>query len=182
MAEWKVKSSEFIFRTGIFALKRYTCVHPAKKEKHDFYILDTPDWINVVALDEAGNFIFVLQHRLGTDKLTLETPAGLVERGEDPLDAAVRELREETGYDAGSIVLMKKLAANPAIMNNYIYFFLAENCRKSGTQNLDKAEDIDVKIYSRGEVCAMLSDGTIDHAIIVTALGLYFQREKAVKA
>lgn len=179
MAEWKIKKSDAVFRTGIFSLKKISCTHPEKDEEHDFFILDTPDWINVVALDESGNFIFVLQHRLGTGRLTLETPAGLIEAGEDPRDAALRELREETGYEAGSIIRMKKLAANPAIMNNYIHFFLAQNCRKAGAQNLDKAEDIEVRLFSRDEVCAMLNDGTIDHSIIVTALGLYFQREMA---
>jgi 8-oxo-dGTP pyrophosphatase MutT (NUDIX family) len=122
-----------------------------------------------------GNFIFVVQHRLGTGTHCLETPAGLVEVGEDPRLAALRELREETGYEAGSMVLMKKLAANPAILNNYIYFFRAEHCRKVGAQTLDAAEDIEVRTYSPEQVRAMLDDGTIDHSIIVTALALYFQ-------
>lgn len=180
MAEWKIKKSDSVFRTGIFALKKFTCTHPEKEGTHEFFILDTPDWINVVALDEAGNFIFVKQHRLGTGKLTLETPAGLIEPGEDPLEAAKRELREETGYEAGNIVLMRKLAANPAIMNNFIYFFLAQKCHKIGAQVLDAAEDIEVKTFSRGEVMKMLADGTIDHSIIVTALGLYFMRDAAI--
>ncbi len=180
MAEWKIEKNDSVFQTGIFTLKKLTCSHPQKKEMHEFYILNTPDWINVVALDEAGDFIFVVQHRLGTGTLTLETPAGLIEPGEDPLFAAQRELREETGYEAGSIILIKKLAANPAIMNNYIYFYLAENCRKAGAQNLDKTEDIEVKTFSRNEVKKMLTNGTIDHSIIVTALGLYFMGSEAI--
>ncbi len=180
MAEWKIEKSEAVFRSGIFALKKLTCSHPGKEDIHDFFILDTPDWINVVALDEAGNFIFVVQHRLGTGMRTLETPAGLIEAGEDPLEAAKRELEEETGYEAGSMVLMRKLAANPAIMNNFIYFFLAQNCRKIGAQRLDAAEDIEVRTFSRDEVQKMLSDGTIDHSIIVTALGVYFMRDAAI--
>jgi ADP-ribose pyrophosphatase len=181
MAEWKIIKTNSVFRTGIFALKKLTCSHPLKPVAHDFYVIDAPDWINVVARDESGDFIFVLQHRLGTGTHCLETPAGLVEPGEDPRFAALRELREETGYEAGSMVLMKKLAANPAILNNYIYFFRAEHCRKVGAQKLDAAEDIEVRTYSPEQVRAMLDDGTIDHSIIVTALALYFQTSSGKK-
>ncbi|MCX7679166.1 MAG: NUDIX hydrolase [Spirochaetes bacterium] len=179
MAKWVIEKSESVFRTKIFSINRLLCTHPAKSVTHEFYILHNPDWINVVAIDTAGNFIFVEQHRLGTGTYTLETPAGLIETGEDPVEAAKRELLEETGYEAGKIVLMRKLAANPAIMNNYIYFFLAENCRKICEQQLDIAEDIRVKTFSPQEVQKMLSNGIIDHSIIVTALSLYFmQKEK----
>lgn len=174
MAQWKIEKSESVFHTSIFSINKLTCSHPEKAVNHEFYILQNPDWINVVALDTEGNFIFVQQHRLGTGTYTIETPAGLIEKNEDPLEAAKRELVEETGYEAGRMILMRKLAANPAIMNNYIYFFLAEDCKKVNAQKLDKAEDIDVLTFSRNEVLKMLNDGVIDHSIIVTALSLYF--------
>ncbi len=177
MSDWVVEKRESVFKTGIFELNRLSCLHPGKNERHDFYIIDAPDWINVVALDTDGRFITVTQHRLGTGERTIETPAGLMEPGEDPAAAARRELLEETGYEAGDIVLMKKLTANPAIMNNSIYFFRATGCLKVAGQNLDLAEDIDVRLLAEREVRAMLADGTINHSIIVTALGLHFAVE-----
>jgi len=174
MSDWIVEKRESVFRTGIFELNRLSCRHPGKNASHDFYIIAAPDWINVVARDGEGRFITVVQQRLGTGERTVETPAGLVEPGEDPLAAARRELLEETGYEAATITLMKKLSANPAIMNNHIHFYRAEGCRKVSDQNLDRAEDIQVSLHKEDEIRAMVRDGRIDHSIIVTALGLYF--------
>jgi 8-oxo-dGTP pyrophosphatase MutT (NUDIX family) len=174
MSDWVIEKRVSMFRTGIFELKKLSCTHPGKNESHDFFIINAPDWVNVVALDMEGNFITVHQHRLGTDERTIETPAGLIEPGEDPLDAARRELLEETGYEAETITLMRKLSANPAIMNNYIYFFKATGCRRVAGQNLDRAEDIEVRLYPGRQIRAMLESGAIDHSIIVTALGLFF--------
>lgn len=174
MSDWVIEKRDTMFKTGIFELERLRCHHPGKNEAHDFFIIDAPDWINVVALDVEGRFITVVQHRLGTGERTIETPAGLMEPGEDPATAARRELLEETGYEPDNIVLMKKLTANPAIMNNSIYFFRATGCRKVAVQNLDQAEDIDVRLYSEREIKNMMADGTINHSIIVTSLCLHF--------
>lgn len=174
MEKWSPRKITDIFSTPVFSLKRMECHHPEKNVDHDFYLLSTLDWINVVALTEDGEIILVRQHRLGTNELTLETPGGLVERGESPESTAIRELCEETGYFPDRITLMKKLAANPAIQDNHIYFYLAENCRKTGEQDLDKDEDIEVALFERDQVRAMIRSGGIDHSIAVTALSLYF--------
>ncbi len=181
MDRWAIRKTDTIFSSRVFVLKKLTCAHPGKEEMHDFYILNCPDWINVVALTDEGKFIFVRQHRLGTDEETLETPAGLIEPGEDPLVAAERELLEETGHRAERIVLMKKLAANPAIQNNWIYFYRAEGCRRVAAQSLDRAEDIEIDLFDAGEVRAMTESGKISHSIIVTALNLYFNEKAAGK-
>ena len=175
---WDINNRKTLFSGGIFSVESYTCSHPGKGVNHDFIIVNSRDWINIVALTEGGKFIMVRQHRLGTDELTLETTAGVMEHGEDPLEAAKRELSEETGYEPESMTLMKTLTANPAIMNNRIHFFLATGCRKVTGQTLDHAEDIDVEIYSRQVILDMMQDGRINHTIIMTALSLYFMFEE----
>jgi ADP-ribose pyrophosphatase len=177
MKRWIKKSEQDLFRRRIFALKDIECYHPDKGVTHDFFTLNTPDWINVVAVTEAGNFIMVRQHRLGTDEITIETAGGLVEENELPEVTARRELREETGYEAGEIHLLKKLSVNPAIFNNHIYYFFAGNCKKTQEQNLDPAEDIDVLTFTRNEVMDMIRKGPINHSIIVTAFYLFFLSE-----
>ncbi len=174
MDKWQIKNRETVFNSGVFAIDRLACFHPEKNVSHDFGILKTPDWINVVALTDDGKFIMVRQHRLGTDEYTLETPAGLIEKGEKPEAAARRELEEETGYSSESLVPLKRLSANPAIMNNYIYFYLATGCRKTNRQNLDPSEDIEVLLYTREEIIELIRTNRIDHSIIITALSLYF--------
>mgnify|MGYP003804914719 FL=1 len=177
MNKWIIQSENELFRKRIFAIKDMVCHHPDKDVTHRFFTLSSPDWINIVAVTEDGRFIMVRQHRLGTDEITLETPGGLVEGGESPEETARRELREETGYEAGEIHLLKKLTNNPAIFNNYIYFYYAGNCRKVHEQNLDAAEDIEVVTCTRDEIMDMISTGPIHHTIIVSALYLYFLSE-----
>lgn len=174
MDKWQIKNRETIFKSGVFAIDRLDCFHPEKNVSYDFGILKTPDWINVVALTDDGKFIMVRQHRLGTDEYTLETPAGLIEEGEKPEAAARRELDEETGYSPEKLVPLKRLSANPAIMNNYIYFYLATGCRKANRQKLDPSEDIEVLLYTREEIIDLIKTNRIDHSIIITALSLYF--------
>ncbi len=153
------------------------CHHPDKDVTHRFFTLTSPDWINIVAITEDGRFIMVRQHRLGTDEITMETPGGLAEENEPPEETARRELREETGYEAGEVHLLKKLTNNPAIFNNYIYYYYAANCKKVHEQDLDAAEDIEVVTYSRDEIIDMINHGLINHTIIVCALYLYFLSE-----
>jgi len=174
MNRWEIKTGKELFRRRIFSVKDIECYHPDKDITHRFFTISTPDWINIVATTEDGRFIMVRQHRLGTDEITLETPGGLIEEGESPEETARRELREETGYEAGEIHLLKKLSVNPAIFSNYIYFYYAGNCRRIYDQDLDPAEDIEVLTFSREEILEMIRNGPISHTIIVTALFLYF--------
>jgi ADP-ribose pyrophosphatase len=177
MNKWIIKSENELFRKRIFAIKDMVCHHPDKDVTHRFFTLTSPDWINIVAVTDDGRIIMVRQHRLGTDEITLETPGGLCEDNELPEDTARRELREETGYEAGEIHLLKKLTNNPAIFNNYIYYYFAANCKEIHDQDLDPAEDIEVVTCSRDEIMDMISHGQINHTIIVSALYLYFLSE-----
>ncbi|MGQ9843786.1 MAG: NUDIX hydrolase [Spirochaetota bacterium] len=174
MDKWHIKKRDTVNKQRIFSIEKLLCYHPTKKINHDFYILNNPDWVNIVTIDTDGNIVLVKQHRLGTNDYTIETVAGLIDPGEDPLTSAHRELLEETGYRAQEIVFLKKLAANPAIMNNYIYFYCALNAHKVGQQSLDLAEDIEIMTLTPQQVLEYIQDGTINHSIIVTALLLYF--------
>jgi ADP-ribose pyrophosphatase len=177
MNKWEIKSAEELFHRRIFSVQDIECYHPDKDVTHKFFTLTTPDWINIVAVTEDNKFIMVKQHRLGTDEITLETPGGLVEEGESPEETARRELREETGYEAGEIHLLKKLSVNPAIFNNYLYFYYAGKCKKNHKQDLDPAEDIEVLTFTRDEIMSMINRGPVHHTIIVAAFYLYFLSE-----
>jgi 8-oxo-dGTP pyrophosphatase MutT (NUDIX family) len=174
MEKWEIRSQKNDYRNRIFTLRNLDCMHNKKKVQNDFYIIDTFNWINVVALTSDGKFILVKQHRLGTDEISIETPGGVIDEGENPEDCAVRELREETGYTGKSVHLLKSLWVNPAIMSNRISFYLIDGCELSSSQELDEAEDIEVITVTVDELSEMIRNGEFSHSIAVTGLGLYF--------
>lgn len=177
MKRWNKEQTSEIYRNRMFTLHRTRCRHPEKQVVHDFFSLETGDWINVVATDKEGRFILVRQHRLGTDEITTEIPGGMVEGADTPEAAAVRELAEETGYRAGRMTLLRTLSANPAILTNRLHVFHAADCVRVGDPRPDAAEDIEVDIVGREEILDMLRSGDLHHSLVVAALGLYFMTE-----
>lgn len=174
MKKWEVRGTEKVFENRMFSVTTKNCFHPEKKVPWDFHVVDTFDWINVIGLTPDNKFVLVKQHRLGTDELSLETPGGVIEPGEDAALCAVREFREETGYEGSSVHLLKTLQVNPAIMGNHISFYFIDGCVKTGSQKLDQAEDIEVLTLDVDQLAGMVRDGSINHAIVITGLGLYF--------
>jgi 8-oxo-dGTP pyrophosphatase MutT (NUDIX family) len=174
MKKWIEKSIKTHFSRRLFTLSDVECLHPDKGVTHNFFRIETLDWINVVALTADGKFVLVRQHRLGNGEITIETPGGVMDPGEDPEEAALRELLEETGYEASGMILMGRHAANPAIMNNSVCFYEARNCVRKQEQNLDPAEDIEVLLVDEKTLREMMRDGRISHSIVMTALLMYF--------
>jgi len=177
MSEWKIKLVQKVYENRNFQIRKNLCFHPEKNVEHDFFIVDTYNWMNVVAITPDDKFVLVKQHRLGSNEVMIEIPGGAIDLDEKPADSAVRELAEETGYCGGKIIPLKKLWTNPALMSNKTSFFLIDGCVKEQCQNLDPAEDIDVITASKDEVVEMLKSGAINHTLSVTALTLFFLSE-----
>jgi 8-oxo-dGTP pyrophosphatase MutT (NUDIX family) len=165
----KLGRSELLV-TRIFTLFAERWVSPRTGNEHVFSVIDSPDWVNVVAFDTQGQLILIRQFRFGTGAFTLEVPGGMVDPGEDPRKTAERELREETGYRAGSIADLGFIYPNPAIQNNKAHMFLAEGCVLEGAAELDAGEDIEIALYSLEQALRALQTGEISHALVAVAL------------
>jgi 8-oxo-dGTP pyrophosphatase MutT (NUDIX family) len=169
---WPVLGSERLLDFPIFRLRKDRCVSPRTGAEHDFVIIEAPDWVNVIALTPEENVLVISQYRFGSGEVTLEIPGGMVDEGEDPAEAARRELREETGYEAEDWVALGSIAPNPAILTNRCYTYLARGCRPVGAAALDEREDIAVEEIGLSRIPALLAEGAITHALV----GIAFQK------
>jgi len=164
--------SEQSFR--VFSIRTDTAISPRTGIEHDFYIIESRDWINIIPLTIDRQVVMVRQYRHGSKEVTLEIPGGLVDSGDSPEKAAARELLEETGYEAEEYVRIGAVSPNPAIFDNRCYTFIARNVRRVHNPVPDQTEDIEVLLISISEVPELIRKGEIDHAIVIAAFHLYF--------
>ncbi len=162
--EVKTRSEGPVFRQTL-ARRR----SPHTDLEHAFVRLEGPDWVNVVAFNEAGELLVVEQYRHGIEEATCEIPGGCCDPGEDPLEAARRELREETGHDSDTWVELGFCTPNPATQNNRCHSFLALDCRPAGPLQLDHTEELRLWACSWEEWETLLRQGGISHALVLTA-------------
>ena len=154
-------------------MRQDTSRSPRTNKEHNFFVLDTPNWINIIALTPEGNVVLIHQFRHGTEAIAIEIPGGMVDEGEEAVQAAVRELREETGYEAEEWLHIGMVDPNPAFLNNRCDTFLALNARRVSEPQFDGAEDIAVEEVPIADIPHMVQSGQITHAIVIAAFYHY---------
>lgn len=147
-----------------------TLTNPRTGQSMQRTVLETPDWVNVVALTPERRLVVVRQYRFGIEGITTEIPGGVVDRGEAHEEAARRELREEAGYTAESWSYLGAVEPNPAFQDNLCHHWLAERATITHGQELDSGEDIEVSTLALEEVREAIQSGSIRHALVLTAL------------
>ena len=145
-------------------------------------VLEASDWVNVVALTVDERIVLVRQFRFGTGNETTEIPAGMVDAGETPEEAARRELKEETGYSTDQWQYLGWIQPNPAFLDNRCHTFLARDVVKTDAPRLDEGEDIQVEALTLEQVKDEMRRGAIRNALAVVALGYVFDLRGAVAA
>ncbi len=148
-----------------------TCVNPRTGKEHDFYVVDTVNWVNVIAVTPREELVMVEQYRHGSNTVELEIPGGMMDPHEtDPLETGVRELREETGYEGGAPRELGRVWSNPAIMNNTTFTVLVENCELKHSLKFDSGEDLITRLVPLSQINGLVADGKIGHSLVVVAL------------
>ena len=170
---WKKKSSKYVCRYPVFDLRSDLMESPRTGNDLQTFVLETRDWVIVIPITSRGEFVMVRQYRFGTEEVTLEIPGGLIDSSDlSPIDAARRELKEETGYHTDQMRCIGSCHPNPAILNNTCHMFCAENVEHKYQQDLDEGEDIQVVLVPSDEIPSMIQDGTIRHSLVMNAFYL----------
>jgi 8-oxo-dGTP pyrophosphatase MutT (NUDIX family) len=174
---WKEESRRTVYSCPVFSVEERASRSPDNRVKV-YTVLDTRDWaivIPVLETERGREVVMVRQWRHGAQNLSLEFPGGVFEKDEEPSRAACRELREETAYEAGKISKLGEFNPNPAIMSNRVHFFLAQDLRFIGRQELDEDEFVDVETLPWEEVLRGMGKPPYIHALMGTAVALYLQ-------
>jgi ADP-ribose pyrophosphatase len=171
---WPKISTKKIGDFRIFQIRSDLRRSPRTGADHDFFVLESVDWVNVIAVTSTQQLVMVQQYRHGSDTVELEIPGGMMDPGEQsPVVTGVRELREETGYEGREARVIGEIFPNPAIMANTCYTVLVENCELKHPTVLDHSEDIAAQLISIAEIPDLVRAKSIRHALVVVALYHY---------
>jgi ADP-ribose pyrophosphatase len=171
---WKLLSSRLNEAFRIFNLRTDRACSPRTHKAHDFYILESTDWVNVIPVTSGREIVLIRQYRHGTREVTLEIPGGIVEPSNTPEEAARRELREETGYREAEIILLGSVHPNPAFLTNRCYTYVAKDVERVQEQAQDEKEDIEVVVRPLSEVPRLIREGEITHALVLAAFYRFY--------
>lgn len=171
---WPTQRTEKRGSFRIFDIRSDFKTSPRTGNAHDFFVIECPNWVNVVAITPSQEVVMVEQYRHGSDTIELEIPGGMMDPTDSsPLEAGARELREETGYEGQSGRLIGSIFPNPAIMNNTCYTVLFEQCEKRHETELDPGEDLETKLIPLADIPKLVQSGRIRHALVAVALTHY---------
>lgn len=172
-ARWLRGEVRSLAKTRILEVQGVHYRHPRREAGREFNVIHAPDWVNVVALTPDDRLVLVRQFRFGVDALSLEVPGGVIDAGESPLAAGMRELREETGFTGDAPVLLGSVHPNPAIQDNRCHLVLITNARRTAELDWDPDEELEVLVQPVEEVYALAAAGGITHALVLNALLLF---------
>lgn len=174
VGKWTVLESEYLIRRPWLTARRDKVQLPSGVINPEYYVLEYPDWVNIIAITEDGRMIFERQYRHGRGEVGYEIPAGVCELGETPEEAARRELLEETGFGGGTWRLNMVAAPNPSTSTNLCHSFIATGVHRLSDQHLEATEDIEVHLLYEDEVLRLMREGRIIQAPMLCSLWKYF--------
>jgi 8-oxo-dGTP pyrophosphatase MutT (NUDIX family) len=166
---WQRVATEVVYACRIFSLRRDRARFSRDEAEHDFHVIESADWVNIVPITAGGDVVLVRQFRHGIRDCTLEIPGGMVDPGEEPLVAARREMVEESGYDSARVEALGTIHPNPAIQNNRCHSFVAFDVEHRHVPAFDSTEETEVVLVPLARIPELIRAGEITHALVVVA-------------
>lgn len=184
----KLKEQNWTILDSTYIIKKPWCTTrvdhvklPSGVEIPEYYVLEYPNWANVIAITKDRKFVMVRQYRHGVRKRSYELPAGVCDPTDPtPMHSAKRELLEETGYGNGRWQELTVISANPGTHNNYCFCYLATNVEKVSDQHLEETEDLEIAVLSLEEVKHLLINDEIKQAMHAAPLWKYMALNKLI--
>lgn len=171
---WQKLDSEVGPEIPLFGVRLDRMRHPTSLAEFQRVVLEAPDWVNVVAVTTDGKIVMVEQYRFGVGELTIEPVGGMIDEGEESLEAAKRELLEETGFGDGNWRYLGSVQANPAIHDNLCHHWLVEDVSLVQAPTPDDGEAIAVHLMTLDEVKQAIADRQLLHSLGLSALSRVF--------
>ena len=165
MKPWKLLKTEYLVDAPWLKVAKETCELPNGKVIDDFYTLWQPDWVLILARTAEGKWVMTEQYRHGTGKIALEFPAGIIDKGETPEQAAIRELQEECGYRAATTKYLGAFPVNPDRHRGVFHVVFIDGVVKGGSTHFDSTEDIESLELSDEELQKKMADGIFNHPL-----------------
>lgn len=162
---WKKLASDKVYSDRWFQARADKCEFPDGRIIEPYYVVELPNWANIFVVTSDEKIVLVRQYRYPVDQVTYELPGGVIDRGEDPKAAAIREMKEETGFHSDEVEFVCQLSPNPAINNNTAYFFLAKNAIPGEKKSFDAFEDIDICLFTKEEFLQLLRENKMQHGV-----------------
>ena len=177
--KWTTLSSRYIIKRPWLTARVDEVQLPDGRINPEHYVLEYPDWVNVIAITTQQQMVMIRQYRHAVDDVLIELCAGVAEQGETPLQAAQRELLEETGFAGGTWSKLMTIGQNPSICTNITHCFLAQGVERVSEQSLDPGEDIEVLLMSPQQVYDLLAKDQMLQALMAAPLWRYFASQQS---
>lgn len=176
IAPWRQVRREPLGSFRVFDVSRVLLEDAGGRPRGDAFTLRCSDWCNVVAVTPEDEVVLVWQYRFGTDAFSLEIPGGVVDEGETPEAAAIRELREETGYEAERVEPLLVVEANPALQSNRCFTYVARGARPTSATSFDEHEELEQVLVPASRIADLLDGGQVTHSIVYGALEAFWRK------
>lgn len=170
LSSWSRMKDDLHADCRIFEVRKSRFKRSSDQKEGDFFVLDTNDWVNVLAVTGKKELVLVRQYRFGTEEFSLEPPGGVIEKGESPILAGERELQEETGFTGKRAELIGSVFPNPAILSNQCHFLLVEEVEKTSETTFDVHEELETVLVPLEELKTLVKEEKISHSLALNGI------------